>query len=235
MKRPRLGLRSQLLAGLLAGLLGFALVVQVRTTQRTSGLSAARQEDLVRILDDLTARSDRLRAEIADLERTRDKLTSGVGQDAAALEEARRREEVLAILAGTAAARGPGIVLTITDPDRSVTAEVLLDALQELRDAGAEAVQVGDVRLVASSYFTDAEGGVVVDGRLLSPPYRFVAVGDTHTLADAMTIPGGVIDVVAAKTNARAIVERRDAVVVDALRPLSEPRYARPAAGRAGP
>ncbi len=230
----RLSFRSQLLVALLAGLLGFALVVQVRSAQQGSGLAGARQEDLVRILDDLTARSDRLRAEIADLERARDRLTSGVGQDAAALEESRRRADVLAILAGTAAARGPGVVVTVTDPERSVAADVLVDVLQELRDAGAEALQVNGVRLVASSYFADRAGGVVADGTALSPPYRFVAIGDPHTLADAMAIPGGVLDLVASKAGARAAVERRDSLVVDALRALSTPRYARPAEGRTG-
>ena len=46
------------------------------------------------------------------------------------------------ILAGTAAASGPGIDLQITDPQHQVAADVLLDTLEELRDAGAEAIQI---------------------------------------------------------------------------------------------
>lgn len=55
--------RSQLLVGLLCAALGFALAVQVHTTRSTPSQATARPEDLVRILDDLTARGDRLRAE----------------------------------------------------------------------------------------------------------------------------------------------------------------------------
>ncbi|HVF05890.1 MAG TPA: DUF881 domain-containing protein [Frankiaceae bacterium] len=225
-RHPR---RSQALIGALLAVLGFALVVQLRTAQQDSSLSSARQEDLVRILDELTSRGERLRAEIDDLQRTRDRLTGGAGQDAAALQETRRRRDALRILAGTVAAIGPGIELTINDPAHSVTADVLLDVMQELRDAGAEALQVDDVRLTASSWFSDSPGGILADARPLSAPYVFRAIGDPHTLADAMEIPGGVIDSVAARAGASTEVAQRDRLVVDALRPLSTPRYARPA------
>lgn len=221
--------RSQLLIGAILAVLGFALVVQLRTTHESSRFASARQEDLVRILEDLTARGERLRGEIEDLERTRDRLSGGAGQDAAALEETRRRRDVLRILAGTVAATGPGVQLTIKDPEHAVTADVLLDTMQELRDAGAEAMQVNGVRLTASSFFTDAGAGVLADAKPLRAPYVFLAIGDPHTLADAMEIPGGVIDSVSARSGASTEIDQRDRVVVDALRPLSTPRYARAA------
>jgi uncharacterized protein YlxW (UPF0749 family) len=224
-------IRSQLLIGLMAAILGFALVVQLRSTQQDSGFASARQEDLVRILNDLTSRGERLRLEIEDLERTRARLTGGAGQSEAALAESRRRQDVLRILAGTVAATGPGIELTITDPNRSVTADVLLNAVQELRDAGAEAMQVNGVRIVGASWFTDSRDGIVADGKPLRAPYVLRAVGDPHTLADALGIPGGVLDQVAGRDGASADVAERDRVVVDALRPLSAPRYARAASG----
>jgi uncharacterized protein YlxW (UPF0749 family) len=225
--------RSTLLVALLAVVLGFALVVQVRTQQQAT-LSVAREEDLVRILEDLGSREARLRDEIVELERTRDRLTTGLGQDDAALEEARRRAAVLGVLAGTLPARGPGVVLTIEDPRGSVTAEVLLDAIQELRDAGAEAMMVNDVRLVAGSYVVDDDDGVVIDGEALQAPYRFVALGESRTLAEAMEIPGGVVDAVAVKAGARATVVPERDLVVDALRTISPPRYARPSQGQGG-
>jgi uncharacterized protein YlxW (UPF0749 family) len=229
--RPGHSLRSQALIGLILAVLGFALVVQLRATRQSSRFASARQEDLVRILDDLTARGDRLRGEIEELQRTRDRLSGGAGQDAAALEESRRRQEVLRILAGTVAATGPGVVVTISDPERTVTADLLLDTMQELRDAGAEAMQVNDVRLTASSWFADSGPTVLVEGRPLRAPYVFTAIGDPHTLADAMSIPGGVVDTVAGRSGASTDVVERERVVVSALRPLSTPRYARAASG----
>lgn len=241
--RPRLH-RVDIAVAVLLGLLGFAAAVQVRSNQDDGVLASARQEDLVRILDDLTSRSLRLRQEVTTLTDTRERLTSGSGQEEAAVAEARRRAQVLGVLAGTVAARGPGVLLTVSDPDHQVTADVLLDALEEMRDAGAEAVQIEGsvdpasntpaegqtVRVVAATSFVDAgdAGGVEVDGTLLLPPYRFVVIGDAATISAALAIPGGVVDNVAQR-GGRAAVTRRESVLVGALRPLDRPRYARPA------
>jgi uncharacterized protein YlxW (UPF0749 family) len=236
--------RVDVAVAVLVGLLGFAAAVQVRSTQGDGVLASARQEDLVQILDDLTSRSLRLRQEVTTLTATREQLTTGSGQDAAAVAEARRRAQVLGILAGTVAARGPGVLLTVSDPEHKITSDVLLDALEELRDAGAEAVQLEGgvdpdtnsaatgqtVRVVAATALVDAadRGGIEVDGTLLTPSYRFVVIGDPATIAAALAIPGGVLDNVG-QSGGRAVVTRRESVVVGALRPLDRPRYARPA------
>jgi uncharacterized protein YlxW (UPF0749 family) len=230
--RPRLR-RADLLVALLLGLLGFAAVVQVRSTQEEGPLAGARQEDLVQILDDLDNRNDRLRTEIDTLRLAQARLTSGADTTEAALEEARRRAQVLGVLAGTVPAEGPGVLLTLRDPDRVLGADVLLDALQELRDAGAEAVQLeGDdaaaVRVVASTALVDAEDGVQVGDTVLRPPYRFVVVGEASTLSAALGIPGGVVETVEQR-GASAVVRESVRLLVDALRPLTPPQYARPA------
>src|SRR4051794_12887673 len=80
--RPRLT-RAHLLAGLLLGLLGFSLVVQARQTQ-SEGLSSLSQSELVRILDTVTNRAERLDAQTRDLQRTNQELRSGSDQAAAA-------------------------------------------------------------------------------------------------------------------------------------------------------
>ncbi len=231
--RPRLR-RVDLLVAVLLGALGFAAAVQVRATQGEGLLASARQEDLVEILDDLSGRSARLRQEVADLTAARERLTSAEG-DEVALAQARRRTQLLGVLAGTVAASGPGITLTVEDREAKVRAEVLLDALEELRDAGAEAVQLSGaggavVRVVASTALVDDTGGVRVDGVLLTPPYTFTALGDSSTLASALGIPGGVVATVA-RVGGAARLEQSDALLVGALRPLSPPRYARPAPG----
>src|SRR5206468_12312488 len=81
--------------GLLLGLLGFALVVQLRSNASDPELATARPEDLVRILSDLEARQDRLRQEISQLQDSQRQLASGVQGREAALQEARRRADDL--------------------------------------------------------------------------------------------------------------------------------------------
>jgi uncharacterized protein YlxW (UPF0749 family) len=229
-------------AVLLAGL-GFAAAIQVRSTQESGVLVGARQEDLVQLLDELSNRNERLRSEIATLEQTRREITTGSDRSAAALEEARRRTQLLGVLAGTVPARGPGLRLTIADPENRMTAEVMLNTLEELRAAGAEAIQLegparsGDesapgqdrVRVVASTSFVDGDqGGIEVDGTLLEPPYRFTVVGDPDTIETALRVPGGAVAVVEQR-GGRVAIDTSDDVLVGALRTLTTPRYARPA------
>ncbi|MCU0264798.1 MAG: DUF881 domain-containing protein [Actinomycetia bacterium] len=229
--RPR-RTRTQAMVGALFVVLGFALATQVRTTAADDGLSTAREEDLVRILDDLGERNDRLAGEIRDLEDVRDELLTGTDQSATAIEEARARAAALGILAGTVPAVGPGVVVTVRDPQGQVDAAALLDAVQELRDAGAEAIQIGSVRVVAQTALLDDDpGSVVVDGRRLEAPYTITAIGDPRTLASALRIPGGVVESLR-NVGGDAVVAERDEVEVTAVRPAEDPRYSSPAASR---
>lgn len=216
------------LIGVLCLLLGFGLAVQVRTTSQATTLSGARPEDLVRILDDLSSREDRLRQDIAGQEALRQRLTSGGDQAQAALEEARAREQQLAILAGTVAARGPGITLNVADPAGKVGPEVILDAIQELRAAGAEAIQVGPVRVGLTTSVTGSAGALRLDGQAVPAPYQILAIGDPPTLGTALNIPGGVVNTVS-RAGGEAAIEQLDTVLISALRVVQPPEYAQPA------
>lgn len=233
--------RGQVLAGLLCAVLGLGLAVQVRSTQE-AGLDTLREQDLLGLLNDVTERSTRLQAESRDLERTRDELTTGSDTARAALEQAQARATALGILAGTLPAEGPGVEARLSDPAGLLDSTYLIDAVQELRGAGAEAIQVNDVRVVAGTAFVDGDvaggsagGTILVDDRVVAPPYQIYAIGDPATLSKALEIPGGVVDAVSRAAvdelgNPRATVTIRelDRVVVDALATTAKPGYAVP-------
>jgi len=117
--------------------------------------------------------------------------------------------------------------MSISDPDAKVTAPVLLDAIEELRDAGAEAIQVGEVRVVASSYFGQSGSVLEIDGTRLMEPYTILAIGDAQTMASAMEIPGG-LSVNVRRLGASITIIQENELTVGALHTLREPRYARP-------
>ncbi len=212
----------------MALLLGFAIVAQVRQT-RSQGLETLREDELVRVLDDVTLDGQRLGLELRDLERTRDQLAAGATNEAAALKAAQERVDTFGILAGTRAATGPGVRITLLDPDAKVGATLLLDAIQELRDAGAEAISIGPVRVVAGTYFTDTGTGVAAAGTALAEPITILAIGDPSTMASAMDIPGGVSSSMRG-IGGEAQVAQLETVNITALHTLSPPRYASPVA-----
>ncbi|OEV10852.1 hypothetical protein AN218_15725 [Streptomyces nanshensis] len=221
--------RAQLIVALLLFVLGLGLAIQVRSTSENSSLRGARQEDLVRILDELDDRTKRLEDEKQSLEGQRTELENSSDQAEEARKQTRQKARQLGVLAGTVGARGPGIELTITDPGDSVEADMLLDAVQELRAAGAEAIEVNNVRVVANTYFSDSAGGVSVDGHKISPPYRFQVIGKPKDLEPALNIPGGVVQTLR-KEQADASVRASQEIVINALRSAKRPDYARSSA-----
>jgi len=226
---PRLS-RGQLVVALLLFALGLGLAIQVRSTNDHNQLRGARQEDLVRILDELDSRQQRLQQEKTQLEQSLAQLENSSNQAKEAQEQTRKKAAELGVLAGTVKATGPGIILTIDDPQGQVKADMLLDTLQELRAAGAEAIQINDVRVVAGTYFTDnASGGVQIDGKNVAQPFRFTVVGNPQDLTPALNIPGGVVRSLE-KQQARATITQQQKVVVDALVTPKPLQYGTPAA-----
>lgn len=222
--------RGKLLVAALAMILGFAASTQIRQT-RTQDLDALRQSDLIGILDTVSQRATRLADEADSLARTRDQLAGGQAGSRAAVAAAQERLRAMEMLAGTVPVSGPGVVIRIDDPGAQLEAVTILDVVQELRDAGAEAIQVGPVRVVASTAFTDVRPGTVAAGATpLTFPVSILAVGDSQTLAGAMNIPGGAVDATRQR-GATLTVTPESAVVVRALHAVTAPRYAQPVPG----
>lgn len=222
---PRVS-RAQLIVALLLFVLGLGLAIQVRSNSDNSALRGARQEDLVRILDELDNRTQRLEDEKQRLDDQRTELENSSDQAEEARKQTLEKERQLGILAGTVAAKGPGITLTINDPSGAVEADMLLDAIQELRAAGAEAIEVNGVRVVANTYFSGDGGDLKVDSRKIRAPYEFKVIGKPQDLEPALNIPGGVVQTLE-KEQATAEVAQAEEIIVDALRPAKQPDYAR--------
>lgn len=217
------GTRSHLLVALLCALLGFAIVVQVRQT-RSDEFALLRQDDLVRLLDEITIRNDQLESEQAQLTLDRNDLRSGA--DAQAVAE--RNAEVQGILAGTVPVEGPGVDLLVREQGRVVPASAWVNLVEELRNAGAEAIEIDGVRVGASTWFSDVDGGVVVDGVALTSPVTVLAIGDPQTIDVALQIPGGALATL--RTNdALTTLDSRERVEILAVRDLTSPREASPA------
>jgi uncharacterized protein YlxW (UPF0749 family) len=208
--------RGQWIVALLLFGLGFGLAIQVRTTQQDA-LSGARTSDLVRILDDLSAQRDRLAAEQTRLQATISDLKSSADQAQVARDASKERLQNLRILAGVVPVTGPGVTLTIADPDGVLEASDILDAIQELRDAGGEAIWVDGERVVATTAVVDSAEGIMVGDTVLASPIEMKAIGDPDTLAAGLSFPGGVSESVR-EAGAEAIVVERDVVVIDAVK-----------------
>jgi uncharacterized protein YlxW (UPF0749 family) len=221
--------RGQAVVGVLLAVLGFAAVVQVRANDAEQVFVGAREGDLIALINTLALATDRAEEEIADLRRTRDSLLDDAESTATAVSVARQRADTLGILAGTLPAEGPGIRVTVQSQPGELGTEQLLNGLQELRNAGAEAVEINDqVRVVAQSGLTEGpDGRLAVDGVFLEPPYVVDVIGDPHTLSTALEFDGGFIEEVE-EVAGTVTVQQLDTVDVTSTRTPDSPRFANP-------
>ena len=229
------GGRSRLVFGTLAAVLclvlGIAIVTQVRQTKSGDSLDTARPADLLVLLDSLRQREATLNTEVSELQNTLNSLQASGNTDQAAIQSAQAKLAALSILAGAVGATGPGVTLTIEDPGPGVAPETMLDVINELRAAGAEAIAINDahqsVRVGVDTWIVGTPGSLTIDSKTLSPPYSILAIGDPPTLAAAMNIPGGAEDSIK-RVGARMSVQQADRVEVTTLRQPKPHQYAQP-------
>jgi uncharacterized protein YlxW (UPF0749 family) len=225
--------RGQVVVAVLLAVLAFAAVTQVRLTGGNDRYAGMRQADLVQVLNGLSTAARRAEADLNRLETTRDSLRSRSERSTAALQQARSQLSDLGILAGTIPATGPGIEVTVTmPPGARLKVTDLLDGVEELRDAGAEAMQINDeVRVVAQTSFEEAGRGIKVDGHVLQAPYTIDVIGNPGTLERALSFPGGFKDGVG-YDGGHVRVHRLRTAQITVTRPPASPDYAHVAGGQ---
>lgn len=219
---------KSLIGGAMFAVFGLLLVSGALVYSQSDVLANSRPADLVRILSSVESENDRLTQEATQLRAELNDLQSG--SQAEALAASRSRLEALQVMAGTTPVSGPGVRIDIQDPNGAFAASDMLDAVQELRDAGAESIQVAEQRVVVDTWFTDApdgEAGILISGQRRNPPYTILAIGDSQTLATALQIPGGVSDTV--QTSGGSVdIERKDVLEIRSTVPVETPEYAQP-------
>lgn len=227
--------RKQLVVAVVLALVGFAAVTQVNANRADDTYAGYRQQDLIDAFSGLSATYERAAREVAGLERTREDLETNSRARRAALEQAESQAATLSILAGTVPVTGPGIRITIEDPEGQVSIDSLLDLLQEVRTAGAEAVELNDqVRVVAQTFLEVGADGIVVDGRPVAAPYVMDAIGEPRTLAGAVDFFRGPLDTMEADEAAVVTVEELDALDIESVRESTAPEFAQPLPGATG-
>jgi uncharacterized protein YlxW (UPF0749 family) len=191
LRRPH---RTQAVIAVALALVGFGAVTQVRANVDDASYTGYREQDLINLLSGLSDTSQRAQSQLDSLTRTRQQLESSTNQRQAALNQAQSQINSLSVLAGTVPVTGPGVNITITEQTGQVTVNNFLDLIEELRTNGAEAMDLNGTRIVAQSSFDQAPDGLVVDGKLIKPPYKLKAIGEPGTLEAAVNFTRGPAD-----------------------------------------
>jgi uncharacterized protein YlxW (UPF0749 family) len=188
-------LRSQLAIAAVAFVLGLLVVVQLRSQTGGSALQALSTQDLTTLVASLNSQNDRLRSEIGTLQNQLDELRANRATGATSVEQIASDLARIRAWAGLDPVSGRGVTITVGG---KINAGAVDDLLNELHNAGAEAIAVEGVRVVARSTVSGPPGSLDVDGYILGDPFRIRAIGRPETLVGSLTRAGGIIAQLAA-------------------------------------
>lgn len=220
--------RSQVVVAALMLILGLGVVTQVRANDLDNSYAGYREQELIDLLTSLSVAAQRADAELARLEETRSDLRSATTRRQAALAEATSALDTYSVLAGLVPVSGPGVRMTITEATGRAQLDTMIDTIQELRNAGAEAISInGQVRVVAQTPIGETVGGLLVDDVELTAPYVVEAIGEPSTLSTGMSFRSGPVDQLEAD-GAEALVEELTAITIEVVRQPVKPVYAEP-------
>ena len=184
-------------------ILGLLVVVQLRGQSGGSALQSKSAQDLTTLVGNLNTQNDELRAEVAGLERQRDELRADRANGATSLDQIQSDLGRIRAWSGLDPVAGRGVEIRISG---EVDAASLDDLLNELRNAGAEAIAIEDIRVVARTTVGGVPGSLDVDGFLLRDPITIRAIGRPDVLVGSLTRVGGIVAQLGA-TNPAATVD----------------------------
>jgi len=172
--------------------LGVLAVTQIQAQDVYSrSLQLETPASLTTLIANLSERNNAIKDEILDItHRTvtaRDAIASGRGS----LAEGERQLSQLRVFAGMSAVSGTGISVRI---DGTFDERALSDLVNELRNAGAEAIAVNTARVGPRSWFgATPDHALTVDAVAVRGPWQVRAVGSPEVMYVAMTRTGGII------------------------------------------
>lgn len=171
-------------------LIGMLLVGQLRSQARPTEISSLPAQELSQLIETLSARNRELRTGLADIrEQLREYRVAG-SQGQSALDVTREDLRRITAFAGLAGVEGQGLILDVRG---DLDAIALNDLINELRNAGAEAIAVDETRITHLSVAIQGPTGLVIDGADVGESFRLAAIGSPEGLMAAVERPGGII------------------------------------------
>ena len=188
-------MRSQLAIAAVALALGLLVVVQLRAQAGGAGLAQLSSQDLTVLVANLNARNDQLRREVALLEDELAALNQNRLRGEESIDELRADLRRVRAYTGLDPVGGPGVTISISGPIDGSGVEELIN---ELRNAGAEAIGVGEIRIVTGVVVSGVRGAASIAGSRLGLTFELSAIGAPDKLTGSLTRSGGVIAQLAA-------------------------------------
>ncbi len=186
MKRPE----ARLTIAAVTLILGFLVVLQIRAQGAGSELSGRSAQELTLLVANVNDRNDQLRTEVATLERELGALQASKARGESSLDELGADLRRLRAWTGLERVAGTGVQITIAG---SIDAGGVMELVNELRNAGAEALAIDGIRVVAATIAAGPAGGMSVEDTALPSTFTIDAIGSPETLTGSLKRAGGIV------------------------------------------
>ena len=139
----------------------------------------------------------------------------------------------LRLILGLTPVEGPGVLVRLQSEKTGGVLPVQLRAsdlaglVNELWSAGAEAVAVNGVRILATTGFRDHADDILVGEVGMRPPFAVAAIGEPLTLHTALTLRGGFVEGLQS-IGLKVTVQRHQEIRLAAYKRTLQFRHARP-------
>jgi uncharacterized protein YlxW (UPF0749 family) len=206
-------------------LIGILLVGQLRSQARPTEISSLPAQELSQLVDTLSERNRGDALALADLRETLREYRVADSQGQSALDVSREDLRRITAFGGLAAVEGQGIVL---DVQGALDAIALNDLLNELRNAGAEALAVDDIRITHRSVAVQGPTSLLIDGAEIGSSFRLQAIGSPDGLLSTIERPGGIIAQLQQFIDASIVARQSVQIALPATVTSLEPQVAQP-------
>jgi uncharacterized protein YlxW (UPF0749 family) len=204
--------------------LGALIVVQLRSTGHAA-TTALSSSDQASVLTTLVESNAGLRSEIAVLEAQAALLDPSNREESNAALQAELSR--LLVVSGHADVGGPGVRVELSGQINPLD---LQDLINELRNAGAEAIALNSQRIVVSSVVAREGRDLVLDAVRLSAPYVLQAIGQPDTIEKALLRRGGLVSLLEyAYPGLTITVTKVDGLTLPARKVRETLKFAQPA------
>jgi uncharacterized protein YlxW (UPF0749 family) len=217
---------SRLTVAVVAGILGILAVGQLRGQSGAPALEALSAAELSQLIGNLTTGNDQLRAEVTQLQDQRAHLAEAHDRGGTTVDELSADLARIRAWAGLTPVTGQGIAVVVRGP---IGSDAVEDLVNELHNAGAEAISVDGVRVVIGVVVAGAPGALSVENHAIGDSFEIRAIGSPQILTGTLTRTGGVIaQVGAAYPGAQLTVTPLDEVSLPATDRTLVPEHAQP-------
>ncbi len=198
-------------------LLGIMLALQYKSINYNQSMASFDNKRVDELKDDLIKLNEQkssLQDKLKELEKDNQTYANAKAGDSAAAQLLKDDLNKAKIFAGLLDVKGKGIIVTL---DNNGFIQVLdsdiLDIVNELRSAGAQAISVNDERIVAMTEIREAGQYIMINGRPNKAPFIIKAISDPDGTERAITMIGGVVEMLE-DAQVKVNVKKSDEVVI---------------------